>query len=570
MRTPVRLLLVVAFLAAACSSAPTNPGDQGDGGAMADGGSSSGSSSGGSGGSSGGSSSGGSSSSSGGSSGSSSGGADAGDMPQPFAALHTYYVSPTGSDNNPGTSAAAAWATPKHAVQCGDVIIAESGNYSSGQFGTNSWGKVTGCPSTSGGIDGKGGVYFASVVCAGPNITSCHVDGGSAEAFRVDESNWAVEGFYGTQANTAQGGCYSATSESTTTLHHIAFINDMAVHCALAGFDSYSWNGPTGGVDQQAVVGTIAFDGAPSTNGSGLCGSGISLIPENGPDKGSGTHVFVAGSFSYKNINAPVGAGCNTDGEGLIFDSWGVSPYSYQAVVEQNVFWANGSAAFEAFPQGNHSTDDQATIVLSNNTSYGNHQDPKNPGGGELLLNQVYPRANVNSYTFTDNIFEATSSSPGNSGNGTVVGAEMDCVNDCPASVLITNGNYIWNDHPPTTTTTGGENTHAWYSGNDQGGNWPWGMNGYSDPGFANPAALPKDAPDCSKYANTTDCMNTGYNVASNMKPSGGAAGKGYQPPGSCKADAYFPTWLKGVVYLSWNGSSLTENPGLITKPCDM
>jgi hypothetical protein len=55
------------------------------------------------------------------------------------------------------------------------------------------------------------------------------------------------------------------------------------------------------------------------------------------------------------------------------------------------------------------------------------------------------------------------------------------------------------------------------------------------------------------------------------LKPTAsGMTGKGYQPPSACAADQYFPTWLKGVVYLSWNGSTLSENGGLITKPCNM
>ena len=32
-----------------------------------------------------------------------------------FTALHTYYMSPTGSDSNSGLTAATAWATPNHA-----------------------------------------------------------------------------------------------------------------------------------------------------------------------------------------------------------------------------------------------------------------------------------------------------------------------------------------------------------------------------------------------------------------------------------------------------------------------
>ncbi len=451
-------------------------------------------------------------------------------------------------------------------MQCGDVIIVAAGSYTADQFGVGDWGTVNACPSTTGGIGGTGGIYFATVLCAGPKITSCNVAGGANEAFRVDSSNWAVEGFYGTQLASANGGCYSGVSETATPLHHIAFINDMAVGCALGGFDSYSYNGLTGGVDQQAVVGTIAYNATPSTNGSGLCGSGISLIPVNGPDTSSGTHVFVAGSFGYKNINAPVGAGCNTDGEGLIFDSWGIFSYAHQAVVEQNAFWSNGSAAFEAFPQGNRTTQDEAPIVVFGNTSYGDYQDPKNPGGGELLFNQIYPSGS-GSYTITNNIFEATQSSAGNNGTTTVKGAEIDCVNACTQVTI--SGNYIWNSKPPTTTTTGGENTHSYISNVDSGAAWPWGTNTYDDPGLANPAALPATAPDCSAYATTTACM-AGLGVIADLTPSGGAAGKGYQPPGPCTADPYFPTWLKGVVYLSWNGSSLTENSGLITKPCNM
>jgi hypothetical protein len=451
-------------------------------------------------------------------------------------------------------------------VQCGDVIIAAAGTYSAGQFGVGSWGTVGSCPSSSGGIGGAGGIYFATVLCAGPKLTSCNVNGGSNEAFRIDQSNWAAEGFYGTQLASANGGCYSATSETAATLHHIAFINDVAVNCALAGFDSYSWNGLTGGVDQQAVVGTITFNGAPSTNGSGLCGSGISLIPVNGPDTSAGTHVFVAGSFAYKNVNAPVGAGCNTDGEGLIFDSWGIFSYRNQAVVEQNAFWANGSAGFEAFPQGNRSSQDEAPIVVFNNTTYGNYRDPKNPGGGELLFNQIYPTG-TGSYTITNNIFEATVGSAGNNGSTTVRGAEIDCLNSC-AQVVIS-GNYIWNSNPPTTTSTGGENTHAWINNVDSGAAWPWGTNTYNDPGLANPGALLSAAPDCSSYATTTACMS-GLGVVADLMPSGGAVGKGYQLPAACTADAFYPTWLKGVVYLSWDGSSLTESGGLITKPCNL
>lgn len=489
--------------------------------------------------------------------------------PVPFQALHTYYIAPDGSDGNPGTSAASAWATPNHAVDCGDVIIAEPGAYNSGQFQAGHWGAVANCPSTSGGIDGSGGIYFSILVCGGSDMTSCTVDGGSQEVFRVDASSWAVEGFAGTQAATAnQGGfataCFAGTSETSATLHHIAFINNIASGCDAAGFDTYSFTSPGGGVDQFALVGAIAYNAAPSQGGGGICGSGISLIPVNGSDASAGTHIFVAGAFSYDNINAATGEGCNTDGEGLIFDSWGIQPYTYQAVAEQNAFWGNGGPGFEAFPQGNGTSDDAATIVLFDNTAYGDYRDPKHVGAGELMLNQVYPT--TASYTLTDNIFEAAM---GSSAGGTVYGATIACRNGCPASVLGIHDNYLWNSHAPTTNTPGGTNTEAYYSGADQGSSFPWGSNAYSDPGLANPSALPSTAPSCAGYANTTACM-LGAGVATNLTPSGGATGKGYHAPGACAADAYYPAWLKGIVYLKANGADVTENGGLITKPCDL
>src|SRR5277367_777400 len=80
----------------------------------------------------------------------------------PFTALHTYYISPTGSDGSNGTSVATAWATPNHKVVCGDVIIAAPGAYNSNSFdslshGSSLYGTVANCPSKSGGIDGTGG-----------------------------------------------------------------------------------------------------------------------------------------------------------------------------------------------------------------------------------------------------------------------------------------------------------------------------------------------------------------------------------------------------------------------------
>jgi hypothetical protein len=562
-----------------------------------------------------------------------------------FKALHTYYISPTGSDSNSGTSPSSPWATPKHPVNCGDVIVASAGNYGGGSspFGTNNWGAVSNCPSTSGGIDGMGGVYFAILLCAGPDLTSCAVSNSSAEAFRVDASNWAVEGFWATSSAQA---CFATTSEAAGVVqHHIAFINDVASNCELAGFGSYGWDTAPSGVDQTAAVGVIAYNAA---QGSSVCGSGISFIPTNGPDTSSGTHVFIAGAFSYDNINGfcgnrsngsgsyttasassvpgatsitvaattnwvvglPIGdlgsssynnanpaipagttitsigtsgppyaiglsnavakpgvqsgdaiaAMTTTDGEGIIFDTW--RGYSYQGVVEQSILWGNGSAGYEMFCNG--TCESSLAVHVFNNTLYGNLQDVKHQGGGsDFFLNQAPTDFFGDNNLVQSSVVQAAGSVyDAMALTGLPVVAAM-----FGQAGLSISGNYFKaapGASCPQYAVCDSGNDIADYNGVDYASG-----NFLTTPGFGNPGKLPTTAPSCAGYATTTACIEAA-GVVADLMPSGAAAGLGYQAPGPCAADAYFPTWLKGVVHLSWTGSALTENTGLISKPCGM
>ena len=107
-----------------------------------------------------------------------------------------HYLAPSGCSNSYNglsptftSGSNGPWCNPTHAMNCGDVIIASAGTYSPSPFGLNAWGAVSNCPSTTGGIDGTGGVYFAVLLCAGPSVGSCSVVGGSSEGFRLDASN---------------------------------------------------------------------------------------------------------------------------------------------------------------------------------------------------------------------------------------------------------------------------------------------------------------------------------------------------------------------------------------------
>jgi hypothetical protein len=513
---------------------------------------------------------------------------DGGNADRPFLPLHVYFIAPTGKDTNSGTNVATAWATPKHNVACGDVIIVQPGDYTKNQFGISNWGVPSGCPSTHGGIDGTGGVYFAVVLCAGPDLMSCKVTPpGTGEAFRIDQSNWAVEGFWAT-SSVSSVGCYIASGNvGSVTNHHVAFINDIASTCGLAGFATSGGGFALASFDQTAAVGVISYNGANSLQGW-LCGSGISFIPGNGPDTTRGTHVFVGAAFVYKNQNASGANECritsgmnantpHSDGEGIIFDSWGggytdKQGYDYQGVVEQSVIWANGNNALQAFPQG-AGKNDHAQIIWTGNTTYGNGQDPRAICGGEMYLNQVYPQGS-GKYEVTNNIFLATIKTCGNVGVWPVYGAVVNGNGStgvvlAPPPVTVA-GNWIFNNVAPTTDGANGGNTHVWNLPRGDNAAWVFGANVYADPGLANPTLLPSAAPDCTGSQNVTDCMISKYGVYNAIKPTAAPTKIGYQRPTTCRPDPIYPDFLKGIVYLHWNGTNLTTVEGLITKPCEL
>lgn len=581
-----------------------------------------------------------------------------------FTALHTYYISPTGSDSNSGTSSGSPWLTPNHAVVCGDVIIAATGAYSSGNFdsfsaGTTKWGAVSGCPSTSGGIDGTGGVYVANVVCA--TAFACTINSTTTFAVDISASNWAMTGWSATNTANSDGDCFVARPISTATIGYIAFINDIASTCPLAGVSANNNTGSsTFSVDEFAAVGDIAWN---SSGSNSECGSGFTINTPSNLDSFAGTHIFFSQDFSYGNIdgacspnvefngqfntangavssgttlvlnttpsnwgaNWPIVAntgggaavspailtwpsttpalvsslagntvtltqgittpgisngqqitiGVTTDGEGLIFDTWEPNAYTGQSVVENNLFWENGGPGFivlcgSGCPSG-------LSVYVFNNTMYGNVHDYKHDGpSGGLLLNQDQ----TGTFSITNNLIQEDVTQPqyslteaawngttgvGAAGTGQPVVGLLS--NNNQAGITIS-GNWIASASGASCVSglvcDSGHNLAA-----PSGSTFASGNTLGTSPAFASPGSLPRGtAPSCSSYSTTVACMAS---VIADLTPSAsGTSGKGYQAPGPCTADAYYPTWLKGVVYLQLNGSTLTENAGLVTKPCGL
>jgi hypothetical protein len=442
-------------------------------------------------------------------------------IPSSFAPAVRYFISPTGSDSNNGTSAAAPWLSPNHPVHCGDTITAAAGTYSSANFANGKWGAVTNCLNPA--------PEFASLICGGPSVTSCVINDTAGSAMRVDASHWWIQGW---QASSTVGACFYATPSSAANISYIAFVNNIALGCFNNGISSSPYFANSAfGVDYFAAVGNIAYNAA---QGGTECYSGFSAYEPKAVDTNAGTHYFFDQDFAIGNIDPVTGCPGNSDGEGFILDDWasqqttGIA-YTSQGVIENSLAVGNGSAGVELF------SNTGAPMTVKNVTSWGNYRSTVHAGtyNGEGLLSSAQQT------TWSNNIFQAAlQTQNGNNVYGFLVGTGVFPANNTNT----VSGNYIFG--------VAGNNT------SNQGTGFVFGTNTLASPGFAAPA-IP-GAPNCGGYATVTACM-IGTGVVANFTPSGGAATYGYQVPSSTQiADPLWPTWLCGMTF----------PPGLVTNGC--
>ena len=429
----------------------------------------------------------------------------------------TYYLSTTGSDSNSGTSASLPWLTPHHNLNCGDVIKAAAGSYNGWNFWEGEWGTVTGT-----------GHCVAELRCT--TFDTCIVDtsqNGTTGAFWVDQSHWMIDGWEvrGSVANSRIVACFVATPNTSTpaNIKDIIFANDIANGCQNGGFAAHNLGGSTTiSFDYVNFVGDIAYNAAQTND---ACDSGIGIYQPIVADYTTGTHIYIAGSFSYGNLNPNPCAGTKpTDGEGIIIDTLdysqgGGTPYVAQVAIENNIVVNNGGRGLEV--TNNSAGTQHAYVFFKNNTSWGNERDTNQLyclGNGEMLLNLV---KNVEAF----NGIYAASTANGCTGDA-IYGA---AVGTGDTSDLIEYSS-IYGVAGNNTFVNGGTFTFASQTGNTIGTN----------PNFAN--AVAPGAPSCSGYANTVACMAT---VISNFTASGsGTAGNGYQAPTTGSYDPFFPQWL--------------------------
>jgi hypothetical protein len=338
---------------------------------------------------------------------------------------------------------------------------------------------------------------------------------------RVTANYWGVQGWEVT-ATGSNGSCFLAAPQSSSTIHHIIFANNIANGCTSNGFNSL--NVGSASVDYIVIVGNIAYNAA---SGTGECFSGISIYQPQNSDTATGTHIYVAGNFSYANTDGNPCAGVTpTDGEGLIFDTFdgsqgGLSQYTQQAVAYNNIFVGNGGRGL--YVVNNKAGSVHAPIYFEYNTIWGNNADTNQNATwcGEITIASGFNTTEKNNLAMT----KTTTGCGSNplyayfvgGGNGT--------------NTIDSNWGYAANGNNDGTNSS---------SGFSYGSHNTFGTN----PNLANP--VEPGAPNCGGATSVPNCMAT---VIADFTPTTAAAkAYGYQPPSvSQSSDPLFPQWVCNV-----------------------
>lgn len=502
----------------------------------------------------------------------------------PFTALTTHFMacpgcSPAGNDGNSGVDAAHPWATPNHAVNCGDVIIAAAGDYSTvnSSGGFNSWGTVSNCPSTTGGIDGTGGIYFAVLLCGGASVGDCSSTlTNNANVFDIPKSNWAIEGWLASSPNnnsTISSTYFFDACSAASTLHHVAFINDIA-SIAGSAYEAGPCNN-TKSFDYWAVVGSASYKG--NQNGPQFCGGSINPVAPQNFDAAAGTHIYLNGNIVWKSdgIGCTLAASGNySDGEAINVDSFDQFAYTGQTVISNHLIYTSSNIGINLFYAGGTGG---SPIIVHNNSMYWNSITGF-PVGGSYAAIQSLTATNPYTMSISKNLVLEPNSTNTNAGDvyGLFIGATYASwtIGGSGASCAGLQ-NYFFN---------------AGASGNSAfnfatSGSTGTGTNCLTDPTFTNLTDLVNNQngapPSCTGKENVVQCVG-GYDAVTGTLTTPGrisdlqpgctnCAAKGYQLPSmACAADAEFPVWLKGIVYLHWTGSALQQKAGLASRPCGL
>jgi hypothetical protein len=334
----------------------------------------------------------------------------------PASSITTYYVSGTGSDSDDGLTTATAFRTLQHAADLtlpGDTVYAMNGTYTNTICATCNVLNIYNPGTATNWITYKAYAGQTPVISfngwAGVSIgfSAAYVE---VNGFTIIGNNANVT-LAGAQAQSTtnpdpiyNGNCISIDGrQGSTTIrpNHINILNNIISECGGGGVGT-AW------ADYVTISGNTIYNTAwYSIYGA----SGISTWENWNSDSSTGYKMFITGNRLYGNKQlVPTSAGGGiTDGEAIIIDSTRNSVYNStndplpaytgRTYIANNVIYANGSSAIEAF-QSDH-------VDVVNNSTYQNVTNPPLSGRGELDLNQT-----TDDNAFNNIFYNATGQNP--------------------------------------------------------------------------------------------------------------------------------------------------------------
>lgn len=272
----------------------------------------------------------------------------------------TYYVSTTGNNLNDGLTPQTAFRTIQRAADAantpGDVVLVANGEYEAFRI------EHSGSPTAF--------IRFAAQNRRGAKITGQDWQDGIKIAADFIE----IDGFEVT------AGQQGINGESR---HHLRIINNHAHNCGKSGISlGHNPNDPWYPSDYYWVEGNLCHNNAWRDWHSGISVyQAIEYTPAPGETAPwPGHRIVIRNNICHSNFTF---SGRHTDGNGIIIDDFNFTqnatllamdgtPYSYGALVENNLCYDNGGAGIKVVWSDN--------ILVRNNTVYGNNLDPLDTG----------------------------------------------------------------------------------------------------------------------------------------------------------------------------------------------
>ena len=300
-----------------------------------------------------------------------------------------YVNASTGSDSNNGTSAGSAWATLTHAaaqsLAAGTCVNVAAGTYTGNLSITH--GGTTAAPTG-----------YIAYICAG--LDTCHiVANGGGPLVRFTAANYVVFDGFDANCNNYQAsiGWASSIPDTGTPGYHIWLLNSLAQGCALSGVQLND-------SEYYFVLHSTLFNNSHTSGfaGSGLSFATLKLVSGYTPTAADNTiapfHNLVSWDVMYN--NACTSCGTNTDGNGIIMDSFqqasgNTVDYTQQTLLSFNVVYNNGGKGLYVF-----SAED---VTIANNSAYNNNLDTLNNGTFryEIGENDSYANTFINNVAYS-------------------------------------------------------------------------------------------------------------------------------------------------------------------------